>query len=255
MFDTIATEAQRQLYENFSMFIRNFLPKYPQPDADAIENLNMAVIVDQKRLGGGSHSTVGTITDIYTVLRLLFSRVGKPYVGLRERVLVQRSAGHVPGVQRPRARSSASISDDFLDMSQVAQRGRGAGAVLRRLGGCNAYAASRLLRQRQEAVELHARGDGAAAPRQGPKFKTTFGDGTINVDATRASSRSSSAPYIKRDLKTLPERTQKAVEPYLTMGPCPLCKGARLSQAALASKIDGHNIAELSAMEIGELIP
>ena len=53
VFDTIASEAQRQLYENFSLFIRNFLPKYPQPDADAIENLNMAVIVDQKRLGGG----------------------------------------------------------------------------------------------------------------------------------------------------------------------------------------------------------
>src|SRR5271156_1944229 len=81
VYDTIATEAQRQLYENFSLFIRNFLPKYPQPDAEAIENLNMAVIVDQKRLGGGSHSTVGTGTDIYGVLRLLFSRAGKPSAG------------------------------------------------------------------------------------------------------------------------------------------------------------------------------
>ena len=53
VFDTIASEAQRRLYENFSMFVRNFLPRYPQPDADAIENLSMAVIIDQKRLGGG----------------------------------------------------------------------------------------------------------------------------------------------------------------------------------------------------------
>src|ERR1035441_4952142 len=75
VFDTIATEAQRQMYENFSLFVRNFLPKYPPPEADAI------VIVDQKRLGGGSHSTVGTITDIYTLLRLLFSRLGKPPAG------------------------------------------------------------------------------------------------------------------------------------------------------------------------------
>ena len=81
VFDTIATEAQRQLYETFSMFVRNFLPRYGQPEADSIENLGMAIVVDQKRLGGGSHSTVGTITDIYTVLRLLFSRVGKPFVG------------------------------------------------------------------------------------------------------------------------------------------------------------------------------
>src|SRR5687768_11705089 len=81
VFDTIATEAQRQLYENFSMFIRNFLPKYSQPEADSIENLSMAIVVDQKRMGGGSHSTMGTITDIYTILRLLFSRVGQPFVG------------------------------------------------------------------------------------------------------------------------------------------------------------------------------
>src|SRR5436189_4606964 len=81
VFDTIASEAQRLLYENFSMFVRNFLPRYPQPDADAIENLSMAIIVDQKRLGGGSHSTLGTITDIFTVLRLLYSRIGQPYVG------------------------------------------------------------------------------------------------------------------------------------------------------------------------------
>src|SRR5262245_18480402 len=81
VFDTIATEAQRQLYETFSTFVRNFLPRYAQPDADAIEHLSMAIVVDQKRLGGGSHSTMGTITDIYSVLRLLFSRVGQPYVG------------------------------------------------------------------------------------------------------------------------------------------------------------------------------
>src|ERR1041384_4709138 len=81
VFDTIATEAQRQLYENFSMFVRNFLPRYAPPHADAIENLSMPIVVDQKRLGGGSHSTVGTITDIAPVLRLLYSRVGKPFVG------------------------------------------------------------------------------------------------------------------------------------------------------------------------------
>src|SRR6202158_1328816 len=81
VFDTIAAEARRQLNETFSTSVRNFLPRYAQPDSDAIENLSMAIVVDQKRLGGGSHSTVGTITDIYSVLRLLFSRVGHPSVG------------------------------------------------------------------------------------------------------------------------------------------------------------------------------
>ena len=101
VFDTIATESQRLLTENFSMFLRNFLPRYPQPDADAIENLSMAVIVDQKRLGGGAHSTLGTITDIYTLLRLLFSRAGKPYAGTAN-LLVQRPERHVPRMQRRR---------------------------------------------------------------------------------------------------------------------------------------------------------
>src|SRR5260370_5012902 len=81
VFDTIASEARRQLNETFSTFVRNFLPRYAQPDADAIENLSMAIVVDQKHLGGGSHSTVGTITDIYSVLRLLYSRIGQPFVG------------------------------------------------------------------------------------------------------------------------------------------------------------------------------
>src|SRR5688572_2946134 len=81
VFDTIATEAQRLLNENFSMFIRTFLPRYSQPDADALENLSMAIVVDQKRLGGGAHSTMGTITDIYSVLRRLYSYIGQPYAG------------------------------------------------------------------------------------------------------------------------------------------------------------------------------
>ena len=76
VFDTIAAESQRLLNENFSMFVRNFLPKIAQPEADDIKNLSMAVIVDQKPLGGGSSSTVGTVTDISTALRLLFSRFG-----------------------------------------------------------------------------------------------------------------------------------------------------------------------------------
>lgn len=81
VFDTVAQEAGRQLNENFSKFARNFLPKYNQPDVDAIENLSMAVIVDQSRIGGNSRSTLGTITDINPLIRLLFSKIGQPHVG------------------------------------------------------------------------------------------------------------------------------------------------------------------------------
>jgi excinuclease UvrABC ATPase subunit len=122
VFDTIAAEAQRQLYENFSLFIRNFLPKYPRPDADAIENLNMAVIVDQKRLGGGSHSTVGTVTDIYGVLRLLFSRVGKPSAGGAAHYSFNDARGMCPECNGL-GKKVGVVSDDFLDMSKSLNEG------------------------------------------------------------------------------------------------------------------------------------
>ena len=81
VFDTIAAEAQRQLNETFTFFVQGFLPHYGQPDVDRIEHLNAPILIDQKRVGGGSRSTVGTYTDIAALLRLLFSRAGQPYVG------------------------------------------------------------------------------------------------------------------------------------------------------------------------------
>lgn len=79
VFDTIAAEAQRQLNETFTAFVQGFLPSYDQPDVDHIENLNAPIIINQKRVGGGSRSTVGTYTDIAALLRLLFSRAGQPH--------------------------------------------------------------------------------------------------------------------------------------------------------------------------------
>ena len=122
VFDTLAREAQRQLYENFSLFIRNFLPKYLQPDADAIGNLTMAVIVDQKRLGGGSHSTVGTVTDIHGVLRLLFSRVGKPSAGGAIAYSFNDPRGACPECGGL-GKKVGVVSDDFLDMSKSLNEG------------------------------------------------------------------------------------------------------------------------------------
>ena len=81
VFDTIAAESQRQMKETYPAFVRGKLPKYEKPRVDKIENLSASVIVDQSRLGGNARSTVGTITDLYAQMRLLFSRIGTPYVG------------------------------------------------------------------------------------------------------------------------------------------------------------------------------
>lgn len=234
VFDTIATEAQRQLYENFSLFIRNFLPKYPPPDAEAIENLSMAVIVDQKRLGGGSHSTVGTTTDIYTLLRLLFSRAGKPHAGYSNAFSFNDPQGMCRECNGL-GKKLGVVWDDFVDRSKSLAEGavQVPFFVAWELG---AYASiglfdkhkklSKFTREEMDLL-LHAK------PR---KIKMRFGESNINITFMGIVEKIERA-YIKRDIKTLSERTQKAVLPYLKQQPCPACKGARLSQAALASKI------------------
>jgi excinuclease UvrABC ATPase subunit len=212
VFDTIATEAQRQLYENFSLFIRNFLPKYPPPDADAIENLSMAVIVDQKRLGGGSHSTVGTITDIYTLLRLLFSRVGKPAAGFSNAFSFNDPAGmclECGGL----GRKLGVIADDFLDRSKSLSEGAIQVPFFNKWE-TNYYASTGLFDKKKKLSKFTKAELDLLLYAKPQKVPMRFGDNDVNVTYMGIIERVEQA-YIKRDLKTRPERTQKAVLPYL----------------------------------------
>jgi excinuclease UvrABC ATPase subunit len=252
VFDTIATEAQRQLYENFSMFIRSFLPRYPQPDADAIENLSMAVIVDQKRLGGGSHSTVGTITDIFTALRLLFSRVGQPHVGFSNAFSFNDPAGMCPECNGL-GRKAGFVVDDFIDRTKSLKEG----AIRVPFWGdweAGAYAASGFFDNDKPLAEYSREEMDLLLYGKDRKYKLPIGDKTMNATYLGVVEKLE-RKYVRQDIKALSERTQRQVEPYLRMRPCPLCKGARLSPAALRSRIEGYNIADLAAMEIGDLIP
>jgi excinuclease ABC A subunit len=253
VFDTIAAESMRLLNENFSMFVRSFLPKYPQPDADAIENLSMAVVVDQKRLGGGSHSTVGTITDISPLLRLLFSRLGEPHVGPPNMFSFNDPNGMCPECNGIGRRLGVDL-DKALDMS----RSLNEGAILlpdykvnswdwtmivqtgffdpdKKLSDYSDEELEQLLYGKARKVEMQFAG----------KAMNITWEGIIEKFTNK---------YIKRDVKTLSERTQRAVAPYITEVPCSSCRGARLNQAALSCRINGLNIAELSSIEVGQLI-
>jgi len=252
VFDTIAAEAQRRLYENFSMFVRNFLPRYPQPDADAIENLSMAVVVDQKRLGGGSHSTVGTITDIAPLLRLLYSRAGKPYIGYSNAFSFNDPQGMCPECNGV-GRKMGVVSDSFLDLSKSLNEGAVQVPFFSRWEN-SAYASSGYFDNDKKLSDFSAEEMDLLLHGKDLKFKLQIGGSSMNATYEGIIEKITRA-YIQRDIKTLSERKRKAVEPFLTMAPCPLCKGARLSQAALGCKINRHNIAELSAMEVDELIP
>ncbi|HMD97678.1 MAG TPA: excinuclease ABC subunit UvrA [Terriglobia bacterium] len=253
VFDTVATEAQRQMNENFSMFIRTFLPRYSQPDADAIENLSMPIVVDQKRLGGGSHSTMGTITDIYPVLRRLYSHIGKPHVGHANVFSFNDPKGMCPNCNGLGRKVGVDV-DLFLDKSKTLNEG----AILFSeyavdSWGWNFLGRSKLFDMDKKLSKFSEKEMGLLLYSKPYKLKTSVGGKDFNLTCEGIFSRFT-AKYITRDVKTMSERTQKAVAPYITMAPCTVCKGARLSQEVLKCKIGGYNIAELASMEVGQLI-
>lgn len=253
VFDTIAAESTRLLNENFSMFVRTFLPRVPHPDTDAIENLSMAVIVDQKRLGGGSHSTMGTITDISPILRLLFSRVGQPYVGGVNMFSFNDPQGMCPecnGIGRKLG----------VDMSKALDRSKSLheGAILLPNYDVNDWEWNMIVQSGDFDLDKKLSDYSDEELDQllyakARKVKMDFAGKATNITVEGVIEKFTNK-YIKQDLKTKSERTQKAVTPYISEGPCSSCGGARLNQAALSCRINGYNIAELSSMEVGQLI-
>lgn len=225
------------------------MPRYPQPDADALENLSMVVVVDQKRLGGGSHSTVGTVTDIATILRLLFSRVGKPHIGNASMFSFNDPAGRCPECEGI-GRKVGPVADKMRDMSKSLNEG----AILVPMFGKGVYQASGFFDNDTKLSDYTPEEMNLLLYGKDRKFKTQTSGTTFNASYLGVMEKFAQA-YIRRDFNTRPERTRKAVEPFIAMGPCLLCHGARLSQAALACKISGYNIAQLSSMEVSELIP
>lgn len=253
VFDTIAAEARRQLNDTFSTFVRNFLPRYSQPEADAIDNLSMAIIVDQKHLGGGSHSTVGTITDIYSFMRLLFSRAGSPKVAFPTAFSFNEPQGWCPECNGLGRKLGVDM-DRFLDT----RRSLNQGAILFPeyavdSWGWNVLQQSGLFDMDKPVDQYTAAELQTLLYAEPYKVKINMGGKSMNLSMEGIIDRFRSK-YINRDLKTMSERTQKSVEPFMTMGPCTTCNGARLNRSALACKINGLNIAEMANMEVDDLI-
>ena len=249
VFDTVAAEAQRLLNENFSMFVRNFLPHLTQPAADSIANLSMAVIVDQKPLGGGSHSTVGTVTDIATAMRLMFSRVGTPKIGYANLFSFNDPAGMCPACNGMGRQMTLDL-DAALDYTKSIEDGA---IKLPGYGGDNFWgfgvmkaAGVNVTKPLKDFTDAEMDEFLHAQPR-----KVKFNGINLSYEGFE---NTFVKKYILRDLKTMSERTQKQIEPFITMGKCPTCHGARLSQQALGVKVEGHNIAELSSMQVDQLL-
>jgi len=248
VFDTIAAEAQRQLNETFTFFAQGFLPHYGQPDVDRIEHLNAPIIIDQKRVGGGSRSTVGTYTDIAALLRLLFSRAGQPYVGPGFAFSFNTPQGMCPECD--------GIGKTVqLDLNRFLDRGisLNGGAILHpdfRVGKLlwKTYTLSGLFDNDKPIKEyndedLHALLYGADTGDLGLGYLRYEG---LVERFTRM--------YLTKDAATLSDRNRAVFEQFTTTQTCPLCRGARLNRAALSCAIRGRTIADLSDLEASALI-
>ncbi|MET8384305.1 excinuclease ABC subunit UvrA [Streptosporangium canum] len=252
VFGTIAAESQRLINETFTAFIQALLPRYGQPDADSLANLSAAIIVDQKRLGGNSRSTIGTVTDAYTMLRLLYSRLGRPSAGHSSAFSFNDPQGMCPDCEGLGRVSSIDV-DALVDRDKSLKEGAirfptfavdswfwhiftqsGFFDNDKKLGDYTEEERDKLLHMNEAKVKLSTGGGTINSKYEGliPKFKRL---------------------YMSKDADQMAPHLRIAFEKIVTSAPCPLCGGARLNQAALESLINGRSIAECAAMEVRSL--
>ncbi|MGP4028171.1 ATP-binding cassette domain-containing protein [Actinomadura sp. 3N407] len=254
VFGTVAAESQRQLNETYTWFVRDRLPKRERPDADVIDHLAPAIVVDQRPIGGNARSTVGTATDIYAVMRVPFSRHGTPGAGEAAAYSFNDPQGMCPGCDGL-GRAVRVDLDRFLDTGRTLNEGAvnfppfGVGTFVWQL-----YAESGLFDPDKplrdftpEEWDLLLHGKGFRVPR----LNRT---GEMGHNAYEGVIERFDRLYLKRDLASLPGKVREAARRVVREDTCPACGGARLNPAALASRIGGRTIADLCRMEIGDLI-
>ncbi|MBO0457353.1 excinuclease ABC subunit UvrA [Enterococcus hulanensis] len=248
VFDTIAAEAQRQMNANYSAFVRNRMPKFLKPKAERIENLNPAIVIDQTPLGGNQRSTVGTITETYSLLRLLYSRVGRPQIGSAS----QFSFNHPQGMCQT---CSGLGRVNQINLTKLIDREKSwnQGAVMdTRYAVGNwywkQYAAADFFDNDQPLKELTTAQWNQLIyghPEKEPKPLNPKLEGIC---------RNYERIILKRDLSERSKMYEEKLKELLVEAPCPDCEGRRLNKEALSVKINGCSIADCVAMDMHELL-
>ena len=249
VFGTIAAESQRLINETYPAFVQQFMPKYGQPDADQLENISAAIIVDQQRLGGNSRSTVATVTDTAQMLRVLFSRLAEPRLGPPGLYSYNDPRGMCPdceGIGQVAAMNMAAVIDETRSLN--------GGALLPKDYAVDSwyweiYANSGLFDMDkpisqyspQERENLFHLDDGRKI--KVGKIGLTY-EGVVTKLKKGLGSK---------DPDTLQPHVRREYDAIFTRAICPVCQGARLNKAARESRIGRHNIAELSAMQVSDL--
>ncbi len=251
VFDTIAQEAGRQLNETYPNFTRLFLPRYSQPDADAINNLATAIVVDQKRLGGNARSTLGTITDINSLLRLLFSRFAVPYLGYGNQYSFNEPAGMCEtceGIGRTVAMNleTALDMDKSLNEGAILLPGYGVGTWY-----WKSYSESGFFDNDKKICDYSEEEFNKLVYAKAEKVVVNYRNSDFNTTYEGLSEK-----YARQNIKTSKEQGEAAkskLEKFSTVCVCRDCGGKRYNPETLSSKINGYSIYDLTALQIDEL--
>ncbi len=273
VFGTIAAESQRMINETYSAFVQGFMPSLARPDVDVLEGLTTAIIVDQERLGANARSTVGTVTDVNAMLRILFSRLGQPHVGSPQAfsfnvasvhgdraVTIERGSGKaeagsftITGGMCPRCEGMGTVNEiDLAELYDDAKSlAEGAitipgytadGWAVRQYAESGFLDASKPIRDYTEA-ELND-----FLYKEPVKVKISG----INMTYEGLVPKIQKS-FLSKDRDALQPHIRAFVDRAVAFATCPDCGGTRLNEGARSSRIGGVNIADACAMQISDL--
>ncbi|NOK33246.1 excinuclease ABC subunit UvrA [Corallococcus exercitus] len=273
VFGTIAAESQRLINETYSTFVQGFMPSLGRPEVDVLEGLTTAIIVDQERMGANSRSTVGTATDANAMLRVLFSRLGKPYIGSSNafsfNVPTARGVGQmssdkgggkterreftVTGGMCPKCEGMGSVND--IDLSQLYDDTKSLAEGALTIPGYTVdgwqvriFTASGFLDPNKPIRKYTKQERQDFLYREPTKVKVESMNLTYEGLVPRIQKS-----FLSKDVDAMQPHIRAFVERAVTFTTCPECNGTRLNAPARSSKIKGINIADACAMQINDL--
>jgi len=275
VFSTIAAESQRLINETYSSFVQGFMPTLARPEVDLLEGLTTAIIVDQERMGSNPRSTVGTATDAYAMLRILFSRLGKPHIGSPTAFsfnVPTRTASGVMSTEKSGGRVEKNVVRNVVYQGGMCPRCEGMGSVSD-FDLAALYDDSKSLSGGALTVPGYSMDgwygrifSGAGLPMDKPigKFTRKELDKLLYEEPTKIKVEGINLTYegiipkiqksmLSKDVDAMQPHVRAFVERAITFTTCPECDGSRLSKAARSSKINGKNIADVCVLQISDL--
>ncbi len=273
VFGTIAAESQRLINETYSTFVQGFMPTQARPEVDVLDGLTTAILVDQQRLAGDARSTVGTATDANAMLRILFSRLGKPHVGSPNAFSFNVASVRAKGAITVERGSKKTTVATFNRTGGMCTRCEGRGSVTD-FDLTQLYDEGKSLNEGALTIPGYSmdgwygrilRGCGFFDPdRPIGKFNRKELDALLYMEPTKIEVEGVNLTYeglvtkiqrsfLAKDVDSLQPHVRSFVERAVTFTTCPECEGTRLSAEARSSKIKRKSIADLCSMQISDL--